>query len=175
VKNGVCFLLRLRPTTRSCATKSRGKPLGGEDNKGVSIDSRRNHVRIGACIEEASLAVSGETHLAWSLSRDSNYQMANRFAWAHKLAELGIPVLLVYLGFIGCEEMSKGNSQRPIESKEDWDEMIFAHSRPLFPPEVWNREWRVHGQSLIPLIKTYDQPLGAGEIHALRFAVPKTP
>src|SRR5947199_10071835 len=29
--------------------EERGKLLGNEDNKGVSIDSRRNHVRIGAC------------------------------------------------------------------------------------------------------------------------------
>ncbi|HET6384514.1 MAG TPA: hypothetical protein VFJ58_14055 [Armatimonadota bacterium] len=139
--------------------EERGKPLGGEDNKGVSIDSRRNHVRIGACIQEASLALSSETRLVWSLSRDWNYQMANRFSWAWKLAELRIPVILVYLGYIGCEEMRKGASRRPIKSKQEWDELVMAHSQPLFPREVWNQKWNVHEQSFIPLIRAYDQSL----------------
>ncbi len=136
-----------------------GKPLQGKGDKGVSIDSRRNHVRIGASIQDASLALCGETKLAWALSRDWNYQMANRFAWAWKLAELGTPVILVYLGFTGCEEMRDGTSQLPIASKEDWEEMVQTHSQPLFSGEVWNRKWTVHGQSLIPLIRVYDQCL----------------
>jgi hypothetical protein len=139
--------------------EERGKPLGGEDNKGVSIESRRNHVRIGACIQESSLALSGQTCLAWALSRDWNYQMANRFSWAQKVVELGTPVILVYLGFIGCEEMREGTRQRPIESKDDWQEMVHEHSRHLFPRQVWNQEWQVHGQPLIPLIRTYNQSL----------------
>jgi hypothetical protein len=85
--------------------------------------------------------------------------MSNRFTWAWKLAELGTPVILVYLGFVGYEEMNKGKSQRQVTGQKDWDEMVRAHSQPLFPVEVWNREWQVHGQSLIPLIRVCDQPL----------------
>ena len=63
----------------------------------VSVGSRRNHIRIRSCIEEASVALAGETELPWALSVDWNYQMANRFAWAWKLCYLGLPVILVYL------------------------------------------------------------------------------
>jgi hypothetical protein len=34
-------------------------------------------------------------------------------------------------------------------------------SRSLFPREVWNNEWYVHGQLFIPLVRTYNQPLDA--------------
>jgi hypothetical protein len=85
--------------------------------------------------------------------------MANRFTWAWKLTELGIPVILVYLGFIGCEEMRKGSSQRQIIDLEDWDAIVRAHSRPLFPGEIWNQRWQLHGQSFIPLIRACDQSL----------------
>jgi crotonobetainyl-CoA:carnitine CoA-transferase CaiB-like acyl-CoA transferase len=31
----------------------------------------------------------------WSLSVDSHYQICNRFAWAWKIASLGVPVVLI--------------------------------------------------------------------------------
>jgi len=157
------LLIEAKAHDAELRNEERGKPLGAEDGKGVSIDSRRNHVKIGACIQDASLALSEQTQLVWALSRDWNYQMANRFTWAWKLAELGIPVILVYLGFIGCEEMRKGSAQRPITDKEDWQHMVHAHCQLLLPREVWNQEWSVHSQSFIPLIRVYDQSLSGWE------------
>lgn len=92
-------------------------------------------------------------------SVDAEWKHVNyRFAWAWKLTELGIPVSLAYLGFISCEEMRKGR-QRPIASQEEWEELVRNHSGPLCPNEVWNQDWRVHGQSFIPVTLTSDQPL----------------
>jgi hypothetical protein len=102
------LLIEAKAHDAELRNEERGKPLGAEDGKGVSIESRRNHVRIGACIQDASLALSQQTQLVWALSRVWNYQMANRFTWAWKLTERGMPVILVYLGFMGCEE----NAQR---------------------------------------------------------------
>jgi hypothetical protein len=31
--------------------------------------------------------------------------MSNRFTWAWKLAEFGKPIILIYLGFLACDEM----------------------------------------------------------------------
>ena len=84
--------------------------------------------------------------------------MSNRFAWAWKLTELGFPVILAYLGFVGCEEMRERDRQRPVKNHGDWRELVLWHSAPL-PAEVWNREWRVNGRSFIPLILTSDQVL----------------
>jgi hypothetical protein len=158
-KQGV-LLIEAKAHDAELRNEERGKSLVAEDGKGVSIDSCRNHVRIGACIQDANLALSGQTKRVWALSRDWNYQMANRFSWAWKLSELGMPVILIYLGFTGCEEMRKGSGQKPIKDKDDWQQMVEAHSQRLFSREVWNQEWRVHNQSFIPLIRVDEQSLG---------------
>jgi hypothetical protein len=137
------------------------KPLGVEDSKEVSLESRRNHVRIGCSIQEAAIALFDQTKLNWALSRGCCYQMSSRFAWGWKLADLRMPVILIYLGFLDCEEMGDGTDQRPIVSQSDGQQLVEAHSQPLFPRKVWNKEWQVHGQSFIPLVRTYRQPLDA--------------
>ena len=157
------LLIEAKAHAAELRNEERGKPLGGEDNKGVSLDSRRNHARIGCCIQEAGIALSQHTGLAWALSRDWCYQMANRFAWAWKLTDLGKPVILIYLGFVACDEMQDGKGQTLIVDDDAWQKMVEDHSRPLFPREVWNQEWHVHGQSFIPLARTYDQTLGCAE------------
>ena len=126
----------------------------------VTTNSRRNHERIGSCIRDASLALTGETKLPWALSRDWNYQMSNRFTWSWKLTEVGVPVILVYLGFLGSEEMRKPDT-RPFADEAEWDALVRSHSEPLFPAEVWNRKWTLHGQAFIPLIRSIEQPLDA--------------
>ena len=129
----------------------------------LSVASRRNHVRIGASIQDANLAMAGETGLPWALSRDWNYQMSNRFAWSWKLTELGFPVILVYLGFLNAEEM-KGDNREPFASADAWATAVKNHSAGLFPESVWDRPWSVIGQRLIPLIQSreiaHDRPIG---------------
>ena len=66
----------------------------------------KNHERIGAAIAEANEGLRLVNGRPWALSRDSHYQLSNRFAWAWKLASLGIPVVLVYLGFLNAVEMT---------------------------------------------------------------------
>jgi hypothetical protein len=83
--------------------------------------------------------------------------MSNRFAWTWKLTELGIPVVLVYLGFLKADEMI--DRGQPFTSNEDWEQLVKAHSQSLVPPEVWGRKWTVNGQPFIPLIRGIDQPL----------------
>ncbi len=58
---------------------------------GASEASRRNHERIGKAIDEANVGLRTLTRTrSWALRRDSCYQMANRFAWAWKLVDLGV-------------------------------------------------------------------------------------
>jgi hypothetical protein len=49
---------------------------------------------------------------------------------------------------------------QPFASHEDWERLVKAHSQPLFPPEVWGRNWVVNGQPFIPLIGSIEQLLG---------------
>lgn len=138
--------------------EERGKSLEGEDGKGVSLNSRRNHVRIGAAIEESSLALASYTGLPWALSRDWNYQMSNRFAWSCKLAELGMPVVLVYLGFLRAEEM-RTRKQADFSTHKEWERLVQQHSAPLFPQSVWGNSIDIAGTCFIPIIRSVAQPL----------------
>ena len=71
----------------------------------------RNHQRIGAAIVEANEGLWLASGGPWELSRDSHYQMSNRFAWAWKLASLGVPAVLVYLGFLNAVEWRTSDSR----------------------------------------------------------------
>jgi hypothetical protein len=66
----------------------------------------RNHLQIGLAIAEPSSALSS-VHEGISISCDRKYQLSNRIAVAWKLASLGIPSTLVFLGFTGDREISK--------------------------------------------------------------------
>lgn len=123
----------------------------------VSASARRNLLRIDWAIRDASIALAEDTGLTWALSRNWNYQMSNRFAWAWKLAELGVPVVMVYLGFLNANEMRDiGN---PFANDADWQNIVKQHSQVLFPASVWNQPWTCGGQKLIPLIRSLDVPL----------------
>lgn len=119
---------------------------------------KASHTTIGAAIESARSGLATATGLPWQISRDSHYQMSNRFAWSWKLAELGVPVVLVYLGFLNANDMSKPG-EVPLPSKGRWEDMVRAHSEPLFPDEVWNRSWSVNGVPFIPLVRSEEQAL----------------
>ena len=65
---------------------------------GGSARSAENHERIGRAIAEAATALDRIVP-GVRMSRDSHYQIANRVAYSWKLASMGVPVLLVFLGF----------------------------------------------------------------------------
>ena len=114
--------------------------------------SRLNCEGIAKCIEGANVGLEKQTGLGWALSHKHCYQISNRFAWSWKLTELGYPVILVYLGFLGATEMRKGKEQNPFNSHAEWEDLVKAHSEPLFPQKVWNRQWEIHGQPFVPRI-----------------------
>ena len=120
-------------------------------------NSQNNHKQIGACIQEATVGLTQATGLQWALSRDTHYQMSNRFAWAWKLTELGVPVTLIYLGFLNADEMA--DRGKPFASEADWQQLVKAHSEPLFPESVWDRKWEINRQDFVPLIKMAVVPL----------------
>ena len=141
------LLVEAKAHAEELRSEELGKPFKEQN-------SPENHERIGAAIASSSLILARETGLEWRLSRGSHYQMSNRFAWAAKLAELGIPVILVYLGFLNAEEMA--DRGRPFVSHSDWESAVLEHSAPIFPEQVWNRAWHVCGQPLIALIKSME-------------------
>ena len=90
-----------------------------------SSEARKaSHGRIGGAIEEARLGLERETSLPWKISRDSTYQMSNRFAWMWKLADLGVPVVLIYLEFLQADEMTDRGS--PFADHSEWERLVLT-------------------------------------------------
>jgi hypothetical protein len=54
---------------------------------------------------------------------ESHYQLANRLAFAWKLASLGLPVALLYLGFYGDSGLTAA-----FTCPADWEEVFTAYA-----------------------------------------------
>ena len=148
------LLVEAKAHTEELIKEETGKTL----RPPVTLNSRRNHLRIGVSIQEACLDLMQQTGQHWAISRDWNYRMSNRFAWSWKLTDLGFPVILVYLGFLNAGEMERGNKQRPFANHIEWEQIVKPHSQLLFSETVWNNRWTLHGQPFIPLIRSMEIP-----------------
>lgn len=138
------------------ADELENESAGRRLQRDASDDRRASHQTIAEAIEGARQGLSAATSLPWHISRDSHYQMSNRFAWSWKLAALGNPVVLIYLGFLRAYEMA--DCGEPFANHGAWEDLVKAHSAPLFPSTVWNRRWSVNGAPFIPLIKSLELP-----------------
>lgn len=101
----------------------------GKDKGNVENDKQ-----IRAAVQEANGALNGKTS-GWQLSCDSHYQLCNRFAWAWKLSALGVPTVLVYLGFLRCSEMS--DQGQPFSSAQEWSKALRKHVSGVVPATAW--------------------------------------
>jgi hypothetical protein len=70
-----------------------------------------NHGYIGRCIDEARDALRRFLPEI-AISRDSNYQLSNRIASTWKVADCGMPVVLLCLGFSGDYGMTSEHTSR---------------------------------------------------------------
>ena len=125
-----------------------------EDGKQLRADTNQeNHERIGDAITQANAGLN-RVLPGWNLTRDSHYQLTNRFAWAWKLAELGVPVVLVYLGFLNATEMSDQGS--PFRDARHWRDCLLNHAQGLVPEQAWETPLLPGNAPLIPLIRSVD-------------------
>ena len=116
----------------------------------------RNHERIGNAIGEAATGLRLATGGLWSISRDSHYQLSNRFGWAWKLASLGIPVVLIYLGFLDAIEMT--DRGQPFGSEDEWRSVLMDHCDGIVDQRSWGEWHDIGGTPMIPVVRAYDQP-----------------
>ncbi len=134
---------------------AKGKSL----SKKASQNSKENHERIRKAIDEANRKLQSETgKKAWNISRDSHYQLSNRFAWSWKLASLKIPVVLVYLGFLNADEMCDQGQLFHLE--EEWESVLKRHSKNTIDNSFWGETLYI-GETrtpLIPVIRACKQP-----------------
>jgi hypothetical protein len=147
-------LLLVEAKAHDAELKKDGKPL----EKDASSASIENHEQIGRAIVEASAELN-KAITGWKLSCDSHYQLANRFAWAWKIASMGVPVVLVYLGFVGAADVN--DLGKPFVDCADWTRVVLKHSRGIVPEGVWSREIKVGGVAIRPLIRVWKQDIPA--------------
>ena len=129
-----------------------------------------NDARIRSAIAEANDALNA-VFPGWNLSAASHYQLCNRFAWAWKVASLGVPVILIYLGFLNVEEMRKQGQL--FKSDSDWSNAVYQHSKDVVPRAAWRRVLEVNGTRLFPLIRSCEFPEAVGIKGAGRDLTPK--
>jgi len=142
-----------RPGLVLVEAKAHDRELKAE---GKSPGNAANHARIRVAIDEANQALNS-LRPGWDLSRDSYYQLANRLAWSWKLASLGVPVLLVYLGFTGAEEMRDQGA--PFGSAADWERLVLGHSAGIVPESAWRQPLSVGGVTLAATIRSAEVTL----------------
>jgi hypothetical protein len=97
---------------------------------GASAKSKQNHEHIGRAIEEAREQLTPLLP-GIAISHDKHYQLSNRIAFAWKLATLGIPTVLVYLGFTGDMEIADVGA--PFDSDEHWQATFRSHFQAICP------------------------------------------
>jgi hypothetical protein len=117
----------------------------------LSIGHPANHERIQRAIAEANSGLSASLS-GWALSRDVSYQLANRFAWSWKLASMGVPVVLIYLGFFEGREMRDLGPL--LVDALSWNRLVKAHARPHVPESAWERSIAIGTASVTPLIRS---------------------
>ena len=127
----------------------------------ASPNSIKNHERIGLEIAEAAAQVQQATGKRWDISRDHHYQLSNRFAWSWKLASLGIPVVLLYLGFLNAQDMADDGLL--FRSEAEWTSTLKDHCLGAVEDACWEEWVEFDGVPFIPLIRGIDQPFDSND------------
>jgi hypothetical protein len=92
-----------------------------------------NDSSIRAAIREAHdwfAQVAGPT----TLTADNHYQLANRLASAYKVASVGVPVVLLYLGFTGDTYFTDH-----LRDADHWDRMMRGYLHDVVPSDLPGR------------------------------------
>lgn len=128
-----------------------------------SSTNPENRAQICRAIAQANEAFQSATGGKWGLSRDHHYQLSNRFAWSWKLASLGIPVVLVYLGFLNAKNMK--NQEKIFHSNDAWESALRSYGKGVVDNTRWEKWLDFCGVPLLPLIRGYCQPFESCEIN----------
>ncbi len=131
--------------------KAHGNELKQEDQ--TLSTNLENRTRIGEAINEANAGLDAILP-GWPLSLDSQYQLSNRFAWSWMVAELGTPVILVYLGFLNAGEME---DQGPsFHSAREWNDSVRRYASGVVPDKAWSTRMETRGAPMRALIRAVD-------------------
>lgn len=122
-----------------------------KENDKCGSTNKDNSNQIEKAIEEAKTHINKTISPDYiSISRDKCYQLSNRVAHAWWLADKGIPVVLIYLGFLNAVDMLDGH-KRIFETIEQWKTCFTNYSKKVGVDGIVNQEIRT-GKSGFKLI-----------------------
>lgn len=121
------------------------------DNQCGAVDAD-NIDRIDNALAEAMAGWNTQMP-GFVLSAKTHYQLSNRFAFAWKLATMGVPVVLVYLGFLDAKEMEWGDRVL-LKSQARWRDCVLDRSKGTIQQAAWDRTFDVDGTPVTVLIRS---------------------
>jgi hypothetical protein len=125
--------------------ESHGKKLKANASK----DSKSNHENVQSAIKKANDGINKAIYSV-SISRDKCYQLSNRVANAWWLANQGIPVVLIYLGFLDVQEMNYGG-RKILTNQLEWENCFLEHTKQVGVDKIVDK-WVDCGKSRFKLI-----------------------
>lgn len=121
-KRGI-LLVEAKAHVDELKKESKGKQY---DINTKSEDTKRNHEQIALAIEEANNGINKEIS-AVAISINTCYQLSNRIAHSWWLANQGIPVVLLYLGFLNSDDMK--DKYKVFNTDLEWEDCFKEHGK----------------------------------------------
>jgi len=149
------IVVRKTPGLLLVEAKAHESELAEQDEKSdpdpASVDSQENDQQIRQRIEETNTNLHGLGIGTFALSADHHYQLANRLAYLNKLASLGIPTVLLYLGWLQSPDW-------PVDCLRDaahWDQVMSDYMKDVVPATFPGQVFQTPaGGSMLMLIRS---------------------
>ena len=119
-------------------------------------NSVANARQIRHVLQQTNSAMGRLGFGAFGLSADHHYQLSNRIAYAYKLATLGLPVILMYLGFVGDRYFPTDW----IRSPDHWQRLIEGYLQGVVPLGLPERTVSTGSGSLVMVVRSLDLDSG---------------
>jgi hypothetical protein len=117
---------------------------GGKRNPSTP-NGTRNHERISERICAANAAWNALNLGEFRLSVKTCYQLSNRMTWLWHLAELGVPTVLLYLGFTKDQHFRSDCFRSP----DHWRQVMNEYAGAVMPSNVIGRIVKFGGTSAL--------------------------
>jgi hypothetical protein len=116
--------------------------------------SNANHNQIGLAIEEARKAVESQLP-GVCISRDKHFQLSNRIAFGWRLATMGVPTVLLYLGFTGDEGI-RAPGREPFANDVHWQAVFRDYLKGVCPTAILDAPLLIASEKLWVLSRSRD-------------------
>lgn len=148
-KRGI-LLVEAKAHSYELENESKGKK---ELDSTASANSEKNHKQIGEAIIQANAEINKKIS-GVAISQDNCYQLSNRVAHAWWLANQGIPVVLMYLGFLNCNDMNDGKNHL-FTDNEHWQDCFNNHAKKVGVDKIIDQNVDCGKSSFITICRSY--------------------